>query len=68
MGEWIITSKLIKGTMKYAVCRILDINKPINNQNLEFASGYSENLEEVENLAKHLNLQQIKTIDLDEMV
>lgn len=68
MGEWIVISKLINGKMKYAVCRVLDLKKRINNQNLEFASGYSENLEEVENLAKHLNLQQIETIDLDEMV
>lgn len=55
--EWLVISKFMNGTMKYAVCRVLDINKPINNSNLEFASKYSENLEEIENLAKHLNLK-----------
>lgn len=68
MNSWTIISKFKNGKMFYAVCRVIDINKEINENNLEFASGYSESLEEVENLAKHLNLQQIETIDLDEMV
>ena len=66
MNNWTIISKLKNGKMLYAVCRVIDINKEINENNLEFGSSYSENLEEIENIAKRLNLNEIENIDLDE--
>lgn len=58
MGEWIVTTKWKNGKMLYAVCRVIDINQDINKYNLQFASDFSEDLEEMENLAKKLNLRE----------
>jgi len=53
--KWTVTIKVKCGKVKFAVCRVKDITKPISKDNLEFATDYIDSEVEAEKIAFELN-------------
>lgn len=58
LKTWTVTSHLINGKMMYAVCRMKDFTKPVHGDNVEFATGYLETIQEANQIAKKLNKEK----------
>lgn len=55
-GDWKVTSQVLGDTRKYAVCRVIDIDKVEHNGNREYTDhGYMESKEEAAAIAAQLN-------------
>lgn len=54
-SKWKITSQYISGEKKYAVYRLIDINKTDHSGNREFAGRYTSQREAAELAAEALN-------------
>lgn len=58
-GKWKVTSQYLGDTMKYAVCRIINLDETEHNGNREYSDhGYMESRADAEAIANELNLQE----------
>ena len=54
-GTWKVTWQYIGGVKMYAVYRLRDINEVDHSGNREYATGYSENREGMQETADQMN-------------
>lgn len=60
MQEWKVTANIIGVKRFYAVYRIKDPNVPLHSGNMEFATGYIEDITEAEKIAENLNKGELQ--------